>query len=131
MSDFPCTQCGLCCRLVGQALAYKDYWENPLIRAAFNNSLGSCAQATAVVTDGVITAINVTNAGQGYVAPPRVQILGNGAGAQAIVTAVGNGQIGAITVINGGSGYLPLQYQGTVAAQVYITNGTITNLQYR
>lgn len=104
---------------------------HPLIRAAFNNSLGSGAQATAVVTDGVITAINVTNAGQGYVAPPRVQILGNGAGAEAIVTAVGNGQIGAITVINGGSGYLPLQYQGTVAAQVYITNGTITNLQYR
>lgn len=104
---------------------------HPLIRAAFNNSLGSGAQATAVVEDGVITAINVTNAGQGYVAPPKVQILGNGSGAEAIVTAVGNGQIGAITVTNGGAGYLPLQYQGTVAAQVYITNGTITNLQYR
>lgn len=34
MSDFPCTQCGLCCRLVGQALAHKEYWDNPLIRAA-------------------------------------------------------------------------------------------------
>jgi len=103
----------------------------PLIRAAFNNSQGSQAQATAVVTNGVVTAINVTNGGQGYVAPPKVQILGDGAGAEAIVTSVGNGQIGAITVTNGGSGYLPLQYQGTVCAQVLITTGYITNLQYR
>ena len=103
----------------------------PLIRAAFNNSQGSQAQATAIVTDGVVTAINVTNGGQGYVAPPIVQILGNGSGAEAIVTSVGNGQIGAIQVTNGGSGYLPLQYQGTVCAQVLITTGYIPNLQYR
>jgi len=103
----------------------------PLIRAAFNNSQGSQAQATAVVTNGVVTAINVTNGGQGYVAPPKVQILGDGSGAEAIVTSVGNGQIGAIQVTNGGSGYLPLQYQGTVCAQVLITTGYITNLQYR
>jgi len=104
---------------------------HPLIRAAFNNSQGSQAQATAVVTNGVVTAINVTNGGQGYVAPPKVQILGDGSGAEAIVTSVGNGQIGAIEVTNGGSGYLPLQYQGTVCAQVLITTGYITNLQYR
>jgi hypothetical protein len=103
----------------------------PLIRAAFNNSQGSQAQATAVVTDGVLTAINVTNPGQGYVAPPKVQILGDGAGAEAIVTSVSDGVVGAITVTNGGSGYLPLQYQGTVCAQVLITTGYITNLQYR
>jgi hypothetical protein len=65
------------------------------------------------VTNGVVTAITVNNGGQGYVAPPKVQILGDGAGAEAIVTSVGNGQIGAITVTNGGSGYLPMQYQGT------------------
>ena len=104
---------------------------HPLIRSAFINSQGSQAQATAVVTNGVVTAINVTNGGQGYVAPPKVQILGDGAGAEAIVTSVGNGQIGAITVTNGGSGYLPLQYQGTVCAQVLISTGYITNLQYR
>jgi hypothetical protein len=104
---------------------------HPLIRAAFNNSQGSQAQATAVVTNGVLTAINVTNAGQGYVAPPKVQILGDGAGAEAIVTSVSGGVVGSITVTNGGSGYLPLQYQGTVCAQVLITTGYITNLQYR
>jgi len=104
---------------------------HPLIRAAFNNSQGSQAQATAVVTNGVVTAINVTNPGQGYVAPPKVQILGDGAGAEAIVTSVSDGVVGSITVTNGGSGYLPLQYQGTVCAQVLITTGYITNLQYR
>jgi len=102
-----------------------------LIRAAFNNSQGFGASATAQVTDGVVTGITVNNSGQGYVAPPKVQILGNGSGAEAIVTSVGNGAIGAIEVTNGGSGYLPLQYQGTIAATVLITTGYITNLQYR
>jgi hypothetical protein len=104
---------------------------HPLIRACFNNSLGFGASATAQVTDGVVTGITVNNSGQGYVAPPKVQILGNGSGAEAIVTSVGNGAIGAIQVVNGGSGYLPLQYQGTIAATVLITTGYITNLQYR
>jgi hypothetical protein len=102
-----------------------------LIRAGFNNSRGFGASATAQVTNGVITGITANNNGQGYVAPPKIQILGNGSGAEAIVTSVGNGQIGPITVTNGGSGYLPLQYQGTIAATVLITTGYITNLQYR
>jgi hypothetical protein len=102
-----------------------------LIRAGFNNSQGFGASATAQVTDGVVTGITVNNNGQGYVAPPKVQILGNGSGAEAIVTSVGNGAIGGITVTNGGSGYLPIQYQGTIAATVLITTGYITNLQYR
>jgi hypothetical protein len=102
-----------------------------LIRAGFNNSQGFGASATATVVDGVVTGITVNGSGQGYLAPPKVQILGNGSGAEAIVTSVGNGQIGPITVTNGGSGYLPLQYQGTIAATVLITTGYITNLQYR
>lgn len=104
---------------------------HPLIRLAFNNSQGFGATATPNVVDGVVVSINVTNPGQGYVAPPRVQILGNGAGARAVVDSVGSGQIGAITVTAGGSGYLPLQYQGTVEATVQIDTGTVTNLQYR
>lgn len=104
---------------------------HPLIRLAFNNSLGFGATANATVTDGVVTAITLTNAGQGYVAPPRLQILGNGSGARATTTIGDNNQVAGITIVDGGSGYLPLQYQGTVAATVLIDNGTITNLQYR
>ena len=104
----------------------------PLIRACFNNSIGWGAQATANVTpEGVIESINVTNGGMGYIAPPKVQILGNGAGAEAICTSVGNGTIGPIIVTAGGSGYTPIQYQGTQRATVLITNGYILNLQYR
>jgi hypothetical protein len=113
-----------------------QYWNiqgyYPLIRMAINNSLGWGATATATVTpEGVIQSIQVNNAGEGYVAPPKIQILGDGAGATAECYVIGNGQIGPIVVTNGGSGYFPLQYQGRVSAQVLITNGYILNLQYR
>ena len=90
----------------------------PLIRACFNNSQGFGAQATAYATDGVITSIDVTNAGSGYLAPPHVQILGDGAGATAVVTGINGGSIGPIEVTSGGSGYLPIQYQGTQIAKI-------------
>jgi hypothetical protein len=104
----------------------------PLIRMAINNSVGFGATATPVVEEGVVVAINVNNSGQGYVATPKVQILGDGAGATARVVSVGeDGQIGPIEVTNGGAGYVPLQYQGTQAATVLITNGYISNIKYR
>lgn len=103
----------------------------PLLRAAFNNSVGGQGQATAYTTDGVVTGISVTYAGQGYVAAPRVQILGNGSGATAEAAIGIDGQISTITVTNGGAGYLPVQYQGTQTATVLIDNGTVTNIQYR
>jgi len=102
----------------------------PLMRAAFNNQFGWGAQGTLNVTDGVVTSITVTNGGQGYLAPPRVQILGNGAGcvAEAVIQ---NGVVVGITVLEGGSGYTPIQYQSTNYGTALITPGTITNLQYR
>lgn len=105
---------------------------HPLIRMAINNSQGYGATANAVVEDGVLISVNVTNKGQGYIAPPKVQILGDGAGAIAVCDSVGpDGQIGTIRVVAGGSGYWPLQYQSNICATVLITNGWITNLQYR
>jgi hypothetical protein len=103
----------------------------PLIRAAFNNSLGYGASATAQVTDGVVTSITISNNGSGYLAPPKVQILGDGAGATAVATIYPNGAVATIDVVTGGSGYVPIQAGSTNCAQVLITTGTITNLQYR
>jgi len=104
----------------------------PLIRACFNNSQGYGASATAVVSDeGVVIGINLTNPGYGYLAPPKIQILGNGSGAEALASVGADGQVGAITVTSGGSGYTPLQVQSTQRATVLITTGYITNLQYR
>lgn len=106
---------------------------HPLLRVAFNNSKGYGAMATVNVTPlGVVESIEVTNPGQGYIAIPKVQILGNGAGAEAeCISVSGNGTIGPIIVTAGGTGYWPLQYQGTQQASVLISNGYVTNLQYR
>lgn len=102
----------------------------PLMRAAFNNQYGFGAQGTLNVTDGVVTSITVTNGGSGYLAPPRVQILGNGAGCRA-EAVLANGVVVAINVLDGGSGYTPIQYQSTNFGTALITPGAVTNLQYR
>ena len=104
---------------------------HPLLRVAMNNSIGYGGSATAIVTDTVVTAITVTNPGNYYQAPPYIQILGNGAGAAAVSTIGADGSIASITLTNGGSGYLPVQFQSSVSATVLITNGMVTNLQYR
>jgi len=104
----------------------------PLIRAAFNNQFGFGATATAQVSpEGVLTGIEIGNPGSGYIAPPRVQILGPGAGAVVEASVGADGAVAQFTVINGGSGYWPIQYQSSQRATVLIDNGTITNLQYR
>src|SRR5205814_1132149 len=69
------------------------------------NGLGSGATATAVLTNGVVTAINVTNPGTGFTANPIITI------APPFSTALGTaqanaGQVNPITTISGGSGYI-------------------------
>lgn len=34
MSDFPCTQCGLCCRHIGVTLEYGGFFQNQTVRNA-------------------------------------------------------------------------------------------------
>lgn len=106
---------------------------HPLLRVALNTSVGYGATANAVVTDGVVTAINVSNGGNSYAAAPYVQILGNGAGAEAVATINSNGTVATITITNGGSGYLPLQFGSlaNAAAIVQISNGLVENIQSR
>jgi hypothetical protein len=102
----------------------------PLLRACFNNAIGTGGQASATVVNGVVTGFTVQNPGMNYLAAPRVQILGDGSGATAQAT-VNSGSLVSIAVVTGGSGYVPIQFQGTQTATVLIDNGTITNLQYR
>ena len=122
---------------------------HPLLRVCFNNSIfsvpggnGIPAQAYAICENGVVTSITVQNAGSGYLAPPKINILGEGAGATAEATIGGSGEIASITVTNGGSGYwlvpnagintpyypVPPNNQG---AMVVISTGYITDLLYR
>jgi hypothetical protein len=122
---------------------------HPLLRVCFNNSIfsvpggnGIPAQAYAICENGIVTSINVQNAGSGYLAPPKINILGEGAGATAEATIGGNGEIASITVTNGGSGYwlvpnagintpyypVPPNNQG---AMVVISTGYVIDLLYR
>ena len=133
----------------------------PLLRLGFNNSIfatpavpGVPALAYAVCNGGVLTSIVVTNGGSGYLAPPKIDIMGNGAGAEARAimsdtypeghpqAGMGYGTVVGIEVTNGGSGYWPIpsgavntaaypvapQNQGAFVA---ITTGFVTNLWYR
>ena len=104
---------------------------HPLLRLAFNNSIGYGAQGNVQVSGGVVTGISITNAGVGYVAPPLIQILGDGSGATATCTIGDNNQISGVTITNGGSGYLPVQFQSNVSATAVFTNGRVQNVQYR
>jgi hypothetical protein len=106
---------------------------HPLLRIALNTSIGYGATAEATVVNGVVTGILLTNAGNSYVAPPYVQILGYGAGATAVATlnSGGAGTVANVTVTTGGSGYLPIQFEGSTAATVVLTNGVVENIQYR
>jgi hypothetical protein len=123
----------------------------PLVRLAFDSSLFSVpfyqnqvpATAVAIVEDGVITSIQMQNNGSGYAAPPKVNIVGNGAGARA--RAIWSSQTGAVTgieVLDGGSGYWRIPNATLTSGQypvspqnqgalVIISTGYIENLLYR
>jgi len=120
----------------------------PIMRLCFNNSIfavpdqpGIPALATAIVEDGVVVAINVVNGGNGYLAPPKINIIGSGAGATAEATISG-GVVTGVTVTNGGSGYWYLPNAGMgpgvsptapdqTGAAVVISTGYVLDLLYR
>ena len=121
----------------------------PLLRLCFNNSIfavpdqpGVPAQAYATCANGVVQSITVQNQGSGYLAPPKINIIGDGAGATAVATLGTNGSIAGITVTNGGSGYwlvpnagintpyYPVAPSGQ-GAMVIISTGYVVDLFYR
>jgi hypothetical protein len=120
----------------------------PLLRICFNNSIfatpdqpGQPALAYATVSDGQVTSIVVTNGGSGYLAPPKIDIIGEGAGATAEAT-VSEGVVTGITVTNPGSGYWYLPNAGfnagtypvnpnQIGAAVIISTGFVVDLLYR
>lgn len=103
----------------------------PLLRIALNTSIGYGATADATVVNGVVNSVTLINPGESYAAPPYVQILGFGSGATAVATISSNGSVSSIDVTSGGSGYLPIQFEGSTAATVVLSNGVIENIRYR
>jgi len=121
---------------------------HPLLRMCFNNSIfavpdqpGIPAIAYATTENGVVTGITVLNGGSGYLAPPKINIIGDGAGATARATISG-GVVTGIEVTNGGSGYWYLPNAGfgvgvypnnpnQTGAAVVISTGYVVDLLYR
>jgi len=122
---------------------------HPLLRLCFNNSLfstpnppGVPASAYAVCNDGVLTDIVIQNGGYGYLAPPQVDIVGNGSGARVTSNIDVNGIVTGFNIISGGSGYWPIPSGGINPAATpvppaqqgafpIISTGYITNILYR
>lgn len=122
----------------------------PLLRMCFNSSLFATpkqpampAVAYAFCSNGLITHIQVANGGAGYLAPPRIDIIGDGSGAtaEAFIDS-STGTITNIVVTNPGSGYWPVPItagNGQVypvppnqtGALVLISTGYIENLYAR
>lgn len=103
---------------------------HPLLRLAFNNSIGYGAQGNVQVANGVVTGITITNPGYAYLAPPLIEIIGTGSEARATCTIATN-QIAGVTIESGGSGYLPMQFGSTISAVAIFSNGKVENVQYR
>jgi hypothetical protein len=114
---------------------------HPILRLCFNNSvyttglngqIGQPAQATALVSDqGVVVGSNITYKGMGYLAPPLIEIVGDGAGA--VATSEINpatGELTTINIVDGGSGYRPIPPTNT-QAQIIISTGRVENILYR
>lgn len=93
---------------IGVRTGGTGYTSRPtVIISAPNQTGGTQALATAVVTANVVTGISITEAGTGYTAAPTVTITGGGgANATAIagITTFAKGTVSVI-VTNGGSGY--------------------------
>jgi hypothetical protein len=120
----------------------------PLVRLAFNNSIfsvpdqpGTPAIAYAICENGQVSSIVVQNPGSGYLAPPQIDIIGDGSGATAEATII-NGQVSEITVTNPGNGYWVVPNAGinvpyypvapnNQGAMVLISTGFVENLYYR
>ncbi|AGN33923.1 structural protein [Synechococcus phage S-CAM8] len=93
-------------------------------------------KSTTKKTFGAVTAINITNSGQGYDAasPPALTISGgNGTGAQA--TVIVNGSVSEITVEGGGTGYTSSPLVSIVggggsgaSATAIITKGSVSRI---
>lgn len=72
------------------------------------------ASATAVVSNGVVVNITVTDSGSAYTNPPTVLIQGGGGTGASATAVVSNGFVTSITITGGGIGYT-----GTPSIYIY------------
>jgi hypothetical protein len=87
--------------------AGQGFTTEPAITVA-NPTVGRPARARAVVANGSLARVDITDYGDPYGSPPAVTVAapaGNGAGTGAVLTPVLSGGISRVRVTNRGSGY--------------------------
>src|SRR5262249_21064779 len=92
--------------------------------------------ATATITNGVVTAINVVNPGTGYASLPQVTVappISTATAVAGISSGPGGGTVTGATITNGGSGYTSLPSVtltggggSGATASATVTNGVVT-----
>lgn len=101
-----CEPDGTLLRVQGVQIVNSGFGYTTAPKVAFIGGNGSGAEATAVIADGVVGIITITDGGSGYVNPPKVTFnsppLGEKASAIAILS---EGRVSEIRIIDGGFGY--------------------------
>jgi hypothetical protein len=102
-------------RTVGQIVA--DVLEMPANSAGlqavgigrYTSPSGTGAQATAILSHGVVTGYTIVSGGSGYTTAPTVIVSGGSPAVQAHLTAnVSGGAVTSLSIVSGGSGYREL-----------------------
>lgn len=99
---------------------------------------GSGASFSAVISNGAVTSISITNPGTGYLATDQAGIAFTGGGNNTtalILASITNGSISSLSIANGGTGYKGFTHSGPPSAQLTIVGGggagataTVTNV---
>ena len=101
-----CEPDGTLLRVQGVEITNSGFGYDVAPKVVFVGGSGAGAEATAVIANGVVGIITITNGGSGYVNPPNVTFnsspLGETAKAIAILT---NGSVSGIRILDGGFGY--------------------------
>lgn len=71
---------------------------------SFSGGGGTGAAGTAVVTNGVVTGINITAPGTGYTSAPTIALTGGGGTGAAATAVLSGGGVASATITNGGTG---------------------------
>jgi len=69
---------------------------------AFSGGAGTGAAGTAIVTDGRVTGVTITNAGSGYTSAPTIAFSGGGGSGAAGTVMLSGATFGSVTITNGG-----------------------------
>jgi hypothetical protein len=127
-----CEPDGTLLRVQGVEIANSGFGYAEAPKVVFVGGGGVGAEATAVIADGVVGIITITNGGSGYVNPPNITFNSSPLGETAKAIAIlDNGSVSQIRILDGGFGYSqpPIITHPTITIDppTFIANGSYVN----